>query len=155
MTAYIYSGDKNKYIKNTTAPHCSGCTSKVWKYLDMTEPNLAHVYFWASSFCFRAFETLLHRMTTTSSKLDTMVMSFPNKAGAACWDEQTHRGHSLSSCFSTFSSYLCSSTSGHTRLDLTLYSRNKHVYTLEPKEFHLCEILITASVVIFTHLRRL
>lgn len=76
-----------KNTNNTT--QCSWCTSKVWKYLDMTFPNLATVYLWASSFCFRAFSTLLHRMTTTSSRPDTTATSFPNITGSACWDDKS------------------------------------------------------------------
>ena len=67
-------------------------TSKAWKYLEMTFPNLANMYFFASWFCFRFFSTLLHRITTTSSRPDTTALSFP-KRGSACWDTTLQLTH--------------------------------------------------------------
>lgn len=64
--------------KNKPKQPCCARTSRAWKYLTKTLPNLATVYFSASSFCLRASWTLLHRMTRISSSPATMATSRPS-----------------------------------------------------------------------------
>lgn len=83
-TPFDHKQQRNEIKTNNQAVR----TSRAWKYLTRTLPNLATVYFSASSFCLRAFCTLLHRMTSTSSSRATTAVSLASRGSACRGDTQ-------------------------------------------------------------------